>query len=285
MAACQVALDIDDTSGTQERLEKAVRQAVSQGAQLVVLPELASSGYCFRTAAEARAAAQPVDGRFVGWLTRLSAELGCVLVSGFCEASRDDLFNSAVVVQAGDVLTVYRKVHLWGSEAQIFKPGQNRPAVVDTVAGRIAPMICYDQEFPEWIRVAADLGAEIITVPANWPQVARPSGERPLEVIKAQAFAGTYRVFMVIADRCGSERGQEWIGGSVIVGPDGFPLAGPASDGAEYAGARVLVADVDSRLAQDKRIGPHNDARIDRRPDLYEDSAHRRPRQRFAEAT
>ena len=55
----------------------------------------------------------------------------------------------------------------------------------------------------------------------------------------------------------------------MIVGPDGYPLAGPASDGAEYAEARVLVADVDSRLAQEKEIGPHNDARRDRRPDLY----------------
>jgi predicted amidohydrolase len=269
VAACQVALDIDDPSGTQQRLGEAVRKAVRQGARLVVLPELASSGYCFRTAAEARAAAQPVDGRFVGWLSGLSAELGCVLVSGLCEASGSEVFNSAVVLQAGEILTVYRKVHLWGSEPQFFTPGRNRPAVVDTFAGRVAPMICYDQEFPEWIRVAADLGAELITVPANWPQLARPSGERPLEILKAQAFAGTYRVYIVIADRCGVERGQEWIGGSVIVGPDGYPLAGPASDGAEYAEARVLVADVDSRLAQEKEIGPHNDARRDRRPDLY----------------
>ena len=271
MAACQVALDIDDPSGTQRRLGRAVRDAVSHGAQLVVLPELASSGYCFRTAAEARAAAQPVDGRFVGWLTGLSAELGCVLVSGFCEASGDNAFNSAVVVQAGEVLTVYRKVHLWGSEPQFFTPGTKRPVVVDTVAGRVAPMICYDQEFPEWIRIAADLGAELITVPANWPQLAHPSNERPLEVIKAQAFAGAYRVFIVIADRCGTERGQSWIGGSVIVGPDGYPLAGPASDGVEQAEAQaqVLLADIDARLAQDKDLGPHNHARRDRRPDLY----------------
>jgi predicted amidohydrolase len=269
VAACQVALDIDDPSGTQQRLGQAVRQAVSQGAELVVLPELASSGTCFRTAAEAQAAAQPVDGRFVGWLTGLSAELGCALVSGLCEASGDDVFNTAVVVQAGEVLTVYRKVHLWGSESQFFTPGTMQPVVVDTVAGRVAPMICYDQEFPEWIRIAADMDAEIITVPANWPMLARPLGERPLEVIKAQAFAGTYRVFIVIADRCGTERGQNWIGGSVIVGPDGYPLAGPASDGAEQAEAQVLLADVDARLASDKVLGPHNHARRDRRPDLY----------------
>lgn len=268
-AACQVALDIDDAAGTQQRLEKAVRYAVRRGARLVVLPELASSGTCFATAAEARARAQAVDGRFVGRLRELSAELDCVLVSGLCEASGEQVFNSAIVVQAGDLLTVYRKVHLWGTEPQFFTPGTERPVVVDTFAGRIVPMICYDQEFPEWVRIAADMGAEIITVPANWPQLFRPIGERPLEVIKAQAFAGTYRVFLVIADRCGAERGQEWIGGSVIVGPDGYPLTGPASDGAEQAEEQVLVADIDPHRAQDKSIGPLNDARRDRRPHLY----------------
>jgi hypothetical protein len=55
----------------------------------------------------------------------------------------------------------------------------------------------------------------------------------------------------------------------VIVGPDGYPLAGPASDGDEQAEARVLLADIDARLAQDKLLGPHNHARRDRRPDLY----------------
>ena len=88
-------------------------------------------------------------------------------------------------------------------------------------------------------------------------------------MIKAQAFGGTYRIFLVIADRCGTERGQNWFGGSVIVGPDGYPLAGPASDGDEQAEAQVLLADIDARLAQDKVLGPHNRARRDRRPDLY----------------
>jgi 5-aminopentanamidase len=77
------------------------------------------------------------------------------------------------------------------------------------------------------------------------------------------------RVFLVIADRCETERGQEWIGGSVIVGPDGYPLAGPASDGAEQAREQILVADIDPRRARDKSIGPLNDARKDRRPHLY----------------
>jgi predicted amidohydrolase len=69
----------------------------------------------------------------------------------------------------------------------------------------------------------------------------------------------------VAADRCGAERGVDWVGGSVIAGPDGYPLAGPAAgDGPE-----LLVADLDLGRARDKRTGPSNDVFADRRPELY----------------
>jgi len=270
VAACQLAIDVDDPAGTRTRLERAVLAAAEAGARLVVLPELAAAGSCFASRDEALAVAQPVDGEFVTQLAALSARLGCVLVSGICEADGDQVYNSAVVLDQGELRTVYRKVHLWGIESRLFTPGARPPDVVDTSAGRVAPLICYDLEFPEWVRRAADRGAEIIAGPANWPLLPRPAGERPLEVTKAQAFAGTYRVFVVIADRCGTERGQEWIGGSTVVGADGYPMAGPASDVAGEASPQLLLADLDLGLARDKSIGPYNDARRDRRPDLYD---------------
>ena len=84
-------------------------------------------------------------------------------------------------------------------------------------------------------------------------------------MIKAQADASVNGVYVVVADRCGVERGVDWISGSVIVGPDGYPLAGPVlADRAE-----VLVADCDLAATRDKRINEHNDLLGDRRPDLY----------------
>jgi predicted amidohydrolase len=269
VAACQVAVDIDDEEGTRHRLAAAIRQAGAAGAQLIVLPELAHSGYCFRDAAEAAQRAQPVSGEFVSWLAEQSAELDCVLVSGLCEAADGQNFNSAVVLDRGELRAVYRKVHLWGTEPKFFGAGSERPRVVSTSVGRIAPMICYDLEFPEWVRLAADDGAEIVAAPANWPAMPQPAGERPLEVIKAQGFAGTYRVFVVAADRCGPERGQDWVGGSVIIGADGYPLAGCLDAGHHHARSGVFLADLDPQLARDKAIGPYNDARRDRRPELY----------------
>lgn len=268
VAACQVPARIG--AGDPAELVAAVREAAGRGARLVVLPELAVCGYVFADAAEARAAAEPLDGPTVALLAALSAELGCVLVAGLAELGADGaVFDSAVLVEGGRLRAAYRKAHLWGREAELFAAGEAAPPVVDTAVGRVALMICYDLEFPEWVRIAAQAGAEVVAVPANWPWLARPAGERPLEVLKAQAAAGAYRVHVVVADRCGPERGVDWIGGSVVCSATGFLLAGPATAAGERAVRTVLTAELDPALARDKSLGPHNDALADRRPALY----------------
>jgi predicted amidohydrolase len=132
-------------------------------------------------------------------------------------------------------------------------------------------MICYDVEFPEWVRLAALAGAELLAVPTNWPADAVPAGERPVASANIQVAAWVNRMFVAAACRCGAERGVSWIGGSVIAGPDGYPLAGPASTLNSPGGARqeLLIADCELSAALDKATGPRNDAHADRRPELY----------------
>lgn len=268
VAACQIASDVGEPQ-TTEGLVAAVRSACDQGARLVVLPELALAGYSFRSVDEARSAAESQNGRTVSLLRQLSAELDAVIVCGFPEASGGLVHNSAVIVDSGRLLGCYRKVHLWGTEPEYFTAHHAPPLVVDTQVGRIGVMICYDLEFPEWVRLAAQAGAEILAVPANWPLAERPAGQRAIEVAKAQAAAATYGVHVVVADRCGVERGTDWVGGSLISNKSGYLLAGPATREGERAAPTVLLADLDPRTAQDKRLGEHNDAMKDRRPDLY----------------
>lgn len=270
VAACQIPVRIG--AGDHAPLVKAVREAAGRGARLVVLPELAVSGYAFRTAEEARGAAQALDGPTVELLRTLSRELGCVLVCGLCELGEDGaVYNSAVLVEDGTVRLHYRKAHLWGREPELFTPGSEPPLAVDTAVGRVAVMICYDLEFPEFVRLAAQDGAEIVAVPANWPWLPRPPGERPLEVIRAQAVAGAYSVHVVVADRCGSERGVDWIGGSIVCASTGYLLAGPATPTGGTARVTVLTAELNPACARDKSIGMHNHALADRRPELYLD--------------
>src|SRR3712207_1326165 len=193
----------------------AVRRAVARGARLVVLPELTACGGVFRNPGEAGAVAEPVDGPTVRLLSELSAEHSCVVVAGLAEqGDRQQVHNTAVVVDSGRVLATYRKAHLWGAEKNAFEPGRDRPPVVPTSAGRVAVMVCYDLEFPEWVRVAAEGGAEVLAVPANWPLRDEGDPQRPFEVVKAQAAAVTYRVNVAVADRCGVEAGVDWYGGA-----------------------------------------------------------------------
>ena len=267
IAAAQFGPILGDVAANRDAAGRAVREAAAAGAALVVLPELSDSGYVFTGPDEARGLATRAAGSptLRQW-QKLATDHGCAIVGGFCELGEDGLlYNSAALVDAYGTRAVYRKTHLWDREKLIFTPGSAGPPVVDLPYGRVAVMICYDLEFPEWTRLAALDGADLIAAPVNWPAAPYPAGERPAEVIKAQADASVNGVYVVVADRCGRERGVDWISGSVIVGPDGYPLAGPVlADRAE-----VLVADCDLAATRDKRINEHNDLLGDRRPDLY----------------
>jgi predicted amidohydrolase len=265
VACCQVAPILGDLAANRELTASAVTQAAGQGASVVVLPELASSGYVFESRAEARAAAEAPDGETVSLWARLAARHGIVLVGGFCEAAGDDVYNSAALVDPGGLRCVYRKAHLWDAERLWFTPGGGAPLVVATEFGRIAVMICYDLEFPEWVRLPALDGAQLLCAPVNWPAAPRPAGERPAEVVRVQADAGVNRMFVAACDRTGQERGVDWIAGSVIVDPDGYPLAAaPTAAGPITIAAECRLAD-----ALTKTVSRYSNIHTDRRPGLY----------------
>ena len=267
IAAVQLGPVVGELDANRAAAAQAVRDAAAQGARLIVLPELSDSGYVFTGPDEARGLAAPVTGHptLRQWQD-LAAGHDCAIVGGFCELGPDGLlYNSAALVDASGPRAVYRKAHLWDREKLVFTPGAAAPPVVDLPFGRVAVMICYDLEFPEWVRLAALDGADLIAAPVNWPTAPCPAGERPAEVVKVQADAATNGVYVVVADRCRTERGVDWISGSLIAGPDGYPLAGPVLDDRPA----VLVADCDLPATRDKRINEHNDLLGDRRPDLY----------------
>ena len=266
VACCQVSLLVGDTLGNRARLRSAIVAAADAGARIVVLPELANTGYMFEDLAELRAVAEPADGASVKDWELLARERDLVIVAGFAEAGHDGLvYNTAVLVDKTGLRARYRKAHLWDREKDgLFTAGSESPPVVDTAWGRIGVLICYDLEFPEWVRSAALEGAELLCCPVNWPLYPRPAGERPTEIVKIQANATVNRMFIAAADRAGRERGQDWLGGSVIVDVDGFPLT-PIILGAQAS----LSATVDLGEARAKGISDRNDVHADRRPSLY----------------
>lgn len=267
IAVCQIRIEVGAVEANRRAAESAVEQASDAGAEFVVLPELCDSGYVFSSRAEAVALAESVEhsATLQGW-SALCERLGLVVVGGFCErAVTGELYNSAAVIDPSGVRCVYRKAHLWDREKLVFSAGSAPPTVVETAVGRVAALICYDLEFPEWVRQVALGGADLIAAPTNWPWSSRPEAERPAEVVKAQADAAVNGVVVAVADRCGEERGVRWVGGSAIIGIDGYPLAGPVLDDRPA----LLLADVDLSRARNKRIGAHNDLFSDRRESIY----------------
>ncbi|HEY9370333.1 nitrilase-related carbon-nitrogen hydrolase [Streptomyces sp.] len=266
VACAQLPLAVGDLVGNRAAADRAIEAAAAAGVGVLVLPELANSGYVFRDAAHAAELAEPLDGPTVTAWAAAAARHGMVIVGGFCERDEDGAVrNSAVLVDPTGVRALYRKAHLFGTEKAVFVPGDTRPPVVETAVGRIGVMVCYDLEFPEWVRDVALRDAELLCAPVNWPLFPRPEGERAAEVVRVQADAAVNRMFVAACDRTGTENGVEWTGGSVITDPDGFPLAGPATE----TGESLLVAACALDQARDKRIGEHNHVFADRRPELY----------------
>ena len=142
-----------------------------------MLPELSDSGYLFADASEARSLASPAASSVTlsRWRS-LAASHDLTVAGGFCELGQDgELYNSAAIVDASGTRAVYRKAHLWDTEKKIFTPGDGAPPVVELPLGNVALMICYDLEFPEWVRLAALSGADLIAAPVNWPASASPA--------------------------------------------------------------------------------------------------------------
>lgn len=232
---------------------------------LLVLPELFSSGYLFRDRDEALSLAEGIDGPTVAALRRIAAERGGAVVAGLAERDGDRVYNAAALATpAGDV-HVYRKVHLFDREIEIFDAGDGPFPVwtVETAAGRfrVGVMICFDWLFPESARCLALEGAEVIAHPSNLvlPHCQEAMRTRCLE----------NRVFAVTANRTASDdRGDglrlEFTGESQVVDPRGRVLARAGAQG-----EHVVIQEIDLALARDKRVTERNDLLRDRRPEAY----------------
>ncbi|WP_037576900.1 nitrilase-related carbon-nitrogen hydrolase [Phaeacidiphilus oryzae] len=264
----QLAPRLGELAANQRRIVETLAEATAAGAEVIVLPELATSGYVFETEEELKACAITADDPLLGeWSAAIagSASSSAVLVCGFAELGADGLlYNSAAVVDAGGTLAVYRKAHLWDREKLFFTPGSELPPVVETAFGRIGVMVCYDLEFPEFTRAVALAGADLLAIPTNWPWTDRPEGEHAPEVVIAQGTARINHLAIACCDRSGVERGTRWNEGTALIDPDGWLVAeaGPGAD-AEAA------ADLDLARSRDKSYNPRNDVLADRRTDLY----------------
>ncbi len=190
--------------------------------RLAVFPELFVSGYDLALVPEYAIAA---DGPELAALATACGANGIGLVTGFAERARDGrLYDSAAVIDRhGELRGCYRKLHLYADERRVFCAG-DQPGVFDVDGLRLGVGICFDLEFPEYSRLLALAGAEVLCFPtANmrpWQHYQQVYG--PARALENQ------RV-IVIVNRVGHQGGMDFFGRSAVWGPDGSCLAaGPA---------------------------------------------------------
>jgi predicted amidohydrolase len=233
-------------------------------AKLLVLPELASTGYFFTEKEELlELAEEPESGAFCGWMRRYAEAHGTVVIGGFAERTNEGrMYNSALIALPDGSWKVYRKTHLFYKEHLIFEPGDSGFFNVEWEGIRYGTMICYDWRFPEASRTLALGGADIIAHPSNL--VAAKALWGPAMSIRALE----NKVIAVTANRCGADElaGErlDFSGESQICDMNGRPLAvaGPDEE-------CLLSAEVRPVATRTKSFNAFNDIFTDRRPEMY----------------
>ena len=269
----------DSPENNADNAERLVREAVAQGANVVILPELFEHRYFPKAQLDANLElARDVDDcALLQRFAKLSEELSIVLPVSFYEKAGQARFNSCAVYENGTRLGVYRKSHIPDGpgyqEKFHFSPGDTGGIVFATRFGALGVGICWDQWFPEYARVLCLLGADLLVYPTaigSEPPPAAPLDSRGHWRRVMQGHAGANLTPVVAANRVGAEPipgGADgdvltFYGSSFIADVDGALLA-DMNDTEE--GVRVVRVD---RVANDRRRSAWGVFR-DRRPDVY----------------
>jgi N-carbamoylputrescine amidase len=265
--------------GREENLNKAldlVGAAAARGAGLVVLPELFQGPYFCQRPDDptARQHAEPIPGPTTAALADAARRHRVVLVGGsiYERTGAGQYFNTAPVFdEQGQLLGSYRKTHIPEDilyhEQHYFAPGDTGIRVFDTSAGKIAPLICYDQWYPEAARLATLAGAQILVYPTAIGVIDEAvetniTGDWEAMWRNAQVgHAAVNNVYVAAVNRSGRESAITFWGGSFVASPAGSVLSRAGAD------EEIVLATCDlARVAALQQAWRFLD---NRRPDAY----------------
>jgi predicted amidohydrolase len=226
---------------------------------LIVLPELSTSGYAFANREEAKRYAEDIpQGQTIQTLLKIAKKQHMHIVAGINEIEHDNLYNSAVFLSPDGFVGKYRKNHLFNKEKTIFTQGNLKFPLFHIDDIKIGILICFDWIFPEAWRTLVLKEVDIICHPSNL--VLKNLAHRSIPVT-----AMINRIYIICANRIGKERDLTFIGESMIVNPKGEIVHRAPPDKEEH-----YVATINPYTARDKKVTERNDVIRDRRPDIYE---------------
>ncbi|SNX62560.1 predicted amidohydrolase [Streptomyces sp. TLI_55] len=238
MRASLIQIDVnEDESVESRRLRVAALVRGQAGADLVVLPELWTTGAFAYEGFDSDA--EPLDGPTHEAMAKAASDAGVWLHAGSIPERADDgtLYNTSLVFSpSGDLIAAYRKIHRFGfdkGEAVLMGAGRELVTVrlPETTLGLGT---CYDLRFPELFRGLVDAGAETFVLPAGWPERRRAHW-----TLLAQARAVENQAFVLACGTAGTHAGVPQAGHSIVVDPWGEVLAEAG------AGEEILTVEFD----------------------------------------
>jgi predicted amidohydrolase len=249
--------------GNPEKNLKLIEENITRSdlPEILVLPELALTGYTFEDSEEAYSLSEKVGNKLTRELVGIAGENRVTMAVGFLEREGKHLYNSSILICGEGVIGVYRKVHLFREEKAIFKSGTMGFPVFEINDVKVGLLVCFDWIFPEAMRTLALKGADIILHSANLllPYYQQAAIVRAIE----------NRVFIVLANRNGIEERfgskNEFTGESEIVDPWGKVIL---KTGKDEEG--IFSIDINPEDARNKKVTDLNDIFKDRKPEFYE---------------
>ncbi len=252
-SAIQFNISLGEVDANLHKVLSALQRVAERGAQLAVLPEMWSSGYDYRNL-PALAAESP---RVLETIQEECRKLNLVTVGSLPELEDGRIYNTAYVIDNGEIRGSYRKLHLFSTmqEDRFLGPGQ-QTLVAETSLGRLGIAICYDLRFPELFRKLALAGAEIICLPAEWP---KPRQEHWQTLLRARAIEN--QLFVIASNCCGVQGKLDFFGLSQLISPLGNILQIAKEEDTE------LVAQFD--FSEMEKYRAQINILADRRDDIY----------------
>ena len=235
-------------------------EAAGAGARVIVMPEMAVTGYCWRDRAEVAPLVETVPGPTTDLFVEIARRRGCYIVVGLAERdSMTDLYyNTAALVGPDGLVCAYRKSHAFIAEPRWAAESVNTPPVIATPYGRLGLFICMDADYMEPARLLGVAGCDVALFPTCWLDEKAPSA-----AWMARAYENG--MYLVAADRFGCERGVQFSGGSCVLDPDGAVVA------MRDTGEGIVYGAVDLARTRTRPFSPGepDDKLAGRRPAAY----------------
>ncbi len=248
ISAIQMGIDLCNKEANLSKAFKYAKNAVESGCDIILLPEVFSTGFCYKTIDKL---AEPIPGVTYDQMREFSKEFSVVFLGTIIEKFEDKIYNTCILFEDGDFLGKYRKTHLYGNEKNYFSEGDSL-GVFETSRCKLGVIICYEIRFPELTRILALKGIDFLFTPSQFP---KPREEVWRTLVRARAIEN--QIFHCACNTIGKKH----FGASLIVSPDGEIL----DDGKDEE--KVVMSKID--LSEIKNVRKKIRVFSDRREELY----------------